>query len=178
MHIIILLILSLALCGCLGNQPAPKPLSLSPIGVTVEGMPVGGLPSEELLAALSELAKRQSTFPQNAIFDAEGKIITEKNGRVLDIQGTADAVMAAPPHSQAIPVYQQIGPPITREKLAAARRIGGYETPILDKDPDRVKNIVLTASLVNNTIIDQGQEFSFNALTGEPTLERLLRRVQ
>lgn len=53
----------------------------------------------------------------------------------------------------------------------------GYETPILDDGPDRVGNISLTANLLNNTIIGPGQEFSFNALTGEPTVERGFRHA-
>lgn len=174
---ILVLIISLALNGCFANQPAPKPLSESQTGVTVEGVPVGGLTSDQLQVALTELAQRKNTFPQNAAFDSEGRVVPEKVGQILDIRATADLVNAALPHSETSAIYQQISPPITVDTLAAAKKIGGYETPIIDDHPDRMKNIALTASLLNNTIIDHGQEFSFNALTGEPTVERGFRHA-
>jgi vancomycin resistance protein YoaR len=175
---ILVLIISLALNGCFSNQqPLQKPLSVSPAGVTVAGASVGGLTLDQLQVALTELAKTQNSFPQNAAFDSEGKIISEKPGQVLDIQATAERVNTAQPHSSVQAIYQQISPPITGDTLAAAKRIGGYETPIIDAHPDRVNNIALTASLLNNTIIDHGQEFSFNRLTGEPTVERGFRHA-
>lgn len=177
MQIIILAIFSLLLSGCFAQPPAPKPLNLSPAGVSVEGTLVGKLDSIQLQTALTELAKQKNVWPQNAAFDSQGEITAEQSGRILDIQATADRVMTASADSQVEAVYTELRPPISRERLGAASKIGGYETEILDDNPDRVQNIALTANLLNNAILEPGQEFSFNRITGEPTPERGFRNA-
>lgn len=177
MRIALLIFFCLAASGCFTGDPAPKPVNVSPVGVTVAGTAVGNLSQEELKQVLMEFANRENTLPRNAEFDSKGDIVTEKAGRVLDIPSTAHSVLSAAPNSIVEPVFQQIIPPMTRTTLAGAILIGSYETPILDNHPDRLVNIKLTADLLNNTVILQGQEFSFNALTGEPTEGRGFRNA-
>lgn len=177
MRTIVILIFCLVISGCLFGQPAPKPMRVSPVGVTIAGIEVGGMTHAELKHALLEVAKRQNTLPENASFGLQGEVIGEKAGLALDIEATADAVLSSAPHSEVKPVFQQVNPPLTQEILKTAKIIGSYETPIMDDHPDRLQNINLTISLINNTLLTPGQEFSFNALTGEPTQERGFRRA-
>lgn len=47
--------------------------------------------------------------------------------------------------------------------------ISTSETPLYEKNTDRVNNIKLAAGSINNIIIVPGQEFSFNKIVGERT---------
>lgn len=158
--------------GC-GGSPAPKPAGRAAAGVTVEGVAVGGLYRDEMTAALRELASRRYAAPVDARFaDADGAILPEEAGRLLDVPATVGVAMAAPAGSAVEAVYRPLAPGLTAAVLAAASQAGTCTTPILDASPGRVANIRLTAVLVNNAVIAPGQEFSFNARTGEPTPAR------
>lgn len=50
--------------------------------------------------------------------------------------------------------------------------ISSYSTTIKDKSSGRLTNISITCSTLNNTIIRNGQTFSFNETVGKPTAER------
>ncbi|HHU31429.1 MAG: VanW family protein [Zhaonellaceae bacterium] len=50
--------------------------------------------------------------------------------------------------------------------------IGSYETPILDKSPNRVTNIKLAAEKIHQFILQPGEIFSFNKVVGKRTEER------
>ena len=167
----------ISIVGCGLQHPAPKQLHLSQAGIVVEGRAVGRLSVEEVKASLLDLAAEKNTFPQNAAFTDQGKIAPDTIGQTLDVAATTDAVMGAWPESQVSAVYQQLHAPISRERLEQAKRISAYETIILDDTPDRVENISLTARLINNTLLEPGQEFSFNSVTGEPTPERGFRKA-
>ena len=175
MRMIIWIMVSLILSGCLSQKPEMKPLAVSPAGVNVEGRAVGGLNNDQLQSALAELAKQSNIWPQNAGFDSKGEIIQERPGRMLDVAATAAKVMAAPANSSIEAVYTEVRPSISRDMLSSANNIGSYETEIIDDSPDRVNNIWLTTNLLNNTIIEPGQEFSFNKIVGEPNYERGFR---
>lgn len=47
-----------------------------------------------------------------------------------------------------------------------------FETVIGDNSAGRVKNIELTCSTLNETVIQPGETFSFNQIVGNPTAER------
>lgn len=170
------LVLSI-LCGCGLRQPAPKPQLLSPAGVIVQDVPVGGLTPDEVKNKLNDLAAKTNRVPQNASFDETGQIADEVIGQFLDIPATLQTVMSANPNSQVQPIYQSLSPAVSKARLAAARKLGDYQTPIMDAHPDRVHNIVLTARLLHNTLLEPGQEFSFNRIVGEPTTERGFRQA-
>ncbi|SMD04192.1 VanW family protein [Sporomusa malonica] len=160
--------------GCGLNAPAPKPESkLVPEGVIVAGQPVGGMSAEEAGNVLTNLAKAKDVPAVNAGFDpVTGEVMPERPGQRLDVAATMSELLAAGAGSSVTPVYQPFLPDITREALARARRLSTYTTPILDNSPGRLVNIRLTAKLINNALIDPGQEFSFNKITGEPTAAR------
>ncbi len=174
--ILITIFLSFALvfsaCGL--RPPAPKPAAVQvATGVSVEGLEVGGLTSEQLAGILKKINEKNAYSPHNARFDnATGEILNDKPGRSLDIPATTAAIMQAPPYSQVQAVYRQLPPDITSKQLFTAKKIGSFTSPILDNSAGRLHNVVLTAKLINNTILGAGQEFSFNRITGEPTEER------
>lgn len=50
--------------------------------------------------------------------------------------------------------------------------ISSYSTTIKDNSEGRLTNISITCSTLNNTIIRNGQTFSFNETVGKPTAEK------
>lgn len=56
--------------------------------------------------------------------------------------------------------------PITETELAS------FSTKILVEDDNRDNNLELTASKINNHIVKNGEEFSFNDVVGNPTPEK------
>ncbi|MDF2568438.1 MAG: VanW like protein [Sporomusa sp.] len=160
--------------GCGLNAPAPKPdIKLVAEGVVIEGHPVGGMSAEEVENLLKNIAKAKDVPAVNAGFHPEnGEMMPERLGQRLNVTETRNALLAADANTPVTPVYQPFLPDVTRDTLTHAHQLSTYTTPILDKSPGRLVNIQLTAKLINNTLIDPGQEFSFNKLTGEPTVSR------
>lgn len=171
-HIFSILLVFNAGCGL--NTPAPKPeVQLVAEHVTIEGQPVGAMTAEEASRVLVNLAKAKDVPAVNGGFDADtGEIIPERPGQRLDVPATLNELLAATAGSRVAPIYQHFLPDITKEKLMRGHKLGSYTTPILDNNPERLANIRLTAKLINNTVLESGQEFSFNRLTGEPTAAR------
>ena len=60
----------------------------------------------------------------------------------------------------------------TTQSATTEETIAIFETTIGDDAPGRVKNIELTCSLLNETVLQPGEVFSFNQVVGEPTVER------
>ena len=50
--------------------------------------------------------------------------------------------------------------------------ISSFTTQLLDDTKGRVTNISITCSTLNNTIVHNGETFSFNDVVGKPTIER------
>ncbi len=160
--------------GCGIKAPAPKPeVRLVADNVIVEGQPVGGMTAEEASKILTNLAKAKDVPAVNAGFDSvSGAISPERPGQRLNVSATLNELLVAPAGSSVMPVYQPFLPDITKDVLARSRQLGTYTTPILDNSTGRLSNIRLTTKLINNIVIEPGQEFSFNKITGEPTSER------
>ena len=160
--------------GCGLKEPAPKPeIQRVAEQVTVEGQPVGSMTTEEVNRVLVNVAKAKDVPAVNAGFDPDsGEIISERPGQRLNIAATLQKVMAAVPAGRVTPVYQTFSPDITKTKLMNSRNLGSYTTRIMDNSPGRLANIRLAGKLINNIVLEPGQEFSFNSLTGEPTAER------
>ena len=160
--------------GCGLKTPAPKPeVRLVAENVTIEGQSVGTMTAEEASKVLANLAKAKDLPAVNAGFDPDtGKVIPERPGQRLDVSATLSELLAAAAGSRVMPIYQQSISDITGDKLRRSQNLGSYTTRILDNSPGRLTNIRLTAKLINNTVLESGQEFSFNKLTGEPTAAR------
>lgn len=50
--------------------------------------------------------------------------------------------------------------------------ISSYATTIKDQSAGRLTNISITCSTLNNTIVPNGETFSFNEVIGKPTAEK------
>lgn len=172
--LLLLILLESISAGCGLRAPAPKPeVRRVAEQVMVEGQPVGNMTQEEVGEVLANLAKAKDVPAVNAGFDDDdGKIIREQPGQRLNRAATLAQVLSAVAGSKVKAVYQTFLPDITQEKLLQSRKLGSYTTPILDNSPGRLANIRLTGRLINNIVLERGQEFSFNKLTGEPTAAR------
>lgn len=58
------------------------------------------------------------------------------------------------------------------ENISNEKEISSYSTAIKDKSAGRLTNISITCSTLNNTIVKNGDVFSFNQTIGKPTAER------
>lgn len=156
--------------GC--SAPAPKPSQAVAPGVMLDTAFVGGMTVSELDSALQNMAVQMYQNPVNARYSDTGEVVPERFGRALDTGKTKEAVLAALPDSRVDPVCNDLEPEIAGRQLAAAGILGTHTSPILDTAAGRMVNIRLTAGLINNSVIQPGNEFSFNRSTGEPTAER------
>lgn len=149
-----------------------------PAGVKLSSYSLAEVTKGELHQKLVFLSPHFYQQPQNAHKHAENlTIVTERPGRELDVDKTQQRVLQAKKGETVEPVFRTIQPFITTRDLQMAaplnaKRIGYFSTPILDKKPDRVENIKVTANLLNNTVVEPGQEFSFNRIVGMPTQEK------
>ncbi|HHW91590.1 MAG TPA: vanomycin resistance protein VanB [Firmicutes bacterium] len=150
-------------------------------GVTLEGIPVGGLKREKVEALVLELAEERKVLPQNAHLDLEtGEIIPDKPGLEVDVEATLRQVMLARPGEKINLVTREVEAQITPGNLADKkdiargnlRLVGGGKTEIVDDRLERVHNIQLATQLVNGMVLAPGEEFSFNGIVGIPTEAR------
>lgn len=97
-------------------------------GVVLEGRPVGGLLPHELRGIIARLAEEHGRQPRNAgYFKETGELIPEKDGLVVDIEGTLKKVLTAKEgeHVQVI-TY-----------VVTAARDSSYYLPVYEGNPDR-----------------------------------------
>lgn len=59
-----------------------------------------------------------------------------------------------------------------KRKASKVTVIGSYQTTLIDKNKNRVRNIKLAARKINNYTILPGQTFSFNEVVGKRTTQR------
>lgn len=60
----------------------------------------------------------------------------------------------------------------TDANMVDSEKISTFETVLVDKQKDRLENVLLASSACNGTIIRPGEEFSFNETVGERTTKR------
>ena len=58
------------------------------------------------------------------------------------------------------------------QNSSTEKEISSYATTIKDKSAGRLTNISITCSTLNNTIVHNGETFSFNSVVGKPTAEK------
>lgn len=171
----ILLLMTLLFSGCnLTQKPQSKQSSeQSQAGVTLEGVPVGNMTAEEIKQIVMRIAEAKNQAPINAGFQPNAAgVMQEKNGETVNVERTVQAVLAAQADTALNPVIVEKKPIITSEKLKTAQLVGQAETPLLDRGEARMHNIRVAAHNLTNTIIQQGETFSFNKTIGNTTLER------
>lgn len=169
--------------GCLSQSipRSPSPFSSLqkeeriPAGVKLGDYSLANVAKGDLHRQLTLLSPKFYQQPKNAHKQAESlTIVAEHPGKELDIEQTQQRILRAKTGETVEPAFKTIQPLITTHDLETsapvnAKQIGHFSTPILDTQPDRVENIKVTAQLLNNTVIEPGQEFSFNRIVGIPT---------
>ncbi|HEY8487269.1 MAG TPA: polysaccharide deacetylase family protein [Limnochordales bacterium] len=92
-------------------------------GVTLEGIPMGGLLPHELTARLVQLQQRWRTPPQDARWDSRtGAVQPEQVGRELDVEQTRRRVLAARPFQRVQAAFLPILPAVSRRHFEPVYR--------------------------------------------------------
>ncbi len=114
--------------------------------------------------------------PTNAIVDkSDGKtIIPEKNGIVMDADKAREIIGDGTEATYTIPV--SVTPAkVTKEVLDRALFrdvLASASTSLNTGNTDRTNNVTLAAQYINGTILNPGDEFSYNDVVGPRTTER------
>lgn len=142
-------------------------------GVSLEGLPVGGMWPREVVALVDEFARREFRRPVDAGIDKQtGKVVPEKWGLAIDRQATVRAVLRARWRETVTAARVPVRPRyLTRDIEALTVTRGSFVTWV-SGSPERVHNIRLAAGLVNRTLLYPGDVFSFNAVVGPRVADR------
>lgn len=168
------------LAGCnLWHMPPSKLSSgKAQAGVTLENVPVGNMTDNEVRQSVMQIAAAQNQDPVDAGFMADAAGFTpEKDGRTVNVAQTVAAVLAAPANTAVHAVVSVTKPKITVQKLQTAQLVGQAETPLRDKAENRIHNIRIAAHDITNTILMQGETFSFNEVIGKAATQRGYREA-
>jgi vancomycin resistance protein YoaR len=133
-------------------------------------------------AFFKRLEKVVNAPPKDAQFIvyANGvRIQPSKDGRMLDVPKTADALLASalrvlPARRTAAIVVGISHPKRTTEdakKMGITGVVGSYTT-YYGGVPNRIHNVQLVSRLIDNHLIPPGKEFSFNGTTGERSADK------
>lgn len=159
----------------MGGQSLLSTTDHIPAGVRLGEYSLAGVRKQELTAHLTAISSQLNAKPRNAHKQqASLNLIPEHPGRQLDIEKTQERILRAKPGEAVEPAWKILQPSVTVHDLSSAapmnaKQIRQFSTPIIDTKPDRVENIRVTARLLNNTVVEPGEIFSFNKTVGMPT---------
>ena len=125
---------------------------------------------------VDELKTQVDCEPTNAIVDkSDGKtIIPEKNGIVMDADKAREIIGDGTEATYTIPVTVTPAK-VTKEVLDRALFrdvLSSASTSLNTGNVDRTNNVTLAAKYMNGTILNPGEEFSYNGVVGQRTPER------
>lgn len=125
---------------------------------------------EGVESVVSKMADNLYVQPYNAYFAVEeGQIIVinETNGRQIDAQDAKDKIISSPPGEAIELSTTLLEPEIKADELSFnGQDIGTYSTYYGGSIQNRKDNIILSASILDGTIVLPGQQFSFNGTLG------------
>jgi len=167
----ILLLACAAVCTL--RPPAPPPSRTIAPGVRLGELPVGGLRAPTARALLAWLAPLWEHPPVNASIDhTSGTVVPGQKGWRLDAARTLAAILAAAPEQEVAPVLQTVPPAWPASSLRdLSSPLASFRTTVTG-DANRIHNMDLAASFLNNTLVLPGREFSFNAVVGPYDAQR------
>ncbi len=132
----------------------------------------GGLKKSEAMEKIIKNAEgidvqvREAKLNQNT-WEIEGK---EKIGQKLNIEETLNRLINSKEGDKVSLVVEEIYPKLTTEKLRDnIKLIGSFTTPLLDKQDSRLNNIEIASEWIDYSIVNPGEEFSFNRSLGKRT---------
>jgi vancomycin resistance protein YoaR len=142
-------------------------------GVTLEGAPVGGLFAHEVRALIEGIAAAENIPAQDAcIHKLTGQVMPEREGLEIDVDEGLYQVITAPRGKEIRLRRYMVKPFLTSAQLQLITiALGRYETGLIGSW-QRTENIKLAVHELNNTLVRPGEEFSFNQVVGERTVER------
>ncbi|MGI6034856.1 MAG: VanW family protein [Limnochordia bacterium] len=142
-------------------------------GVTLEGAPVGGLFAHEVRALIEGIAAAENIPAQDAcIHKLTGQVMPEREGLEIDVDEGLYQVITAPRGKGIRLRRYMVKPSLTSAQLQLITiALGRYETGLIGSW-QRTENIKLAVHELNNTLVRPGEEFSFNQVVGERTVER------
>lgn len=128
---------------------------------------------DEVRAIVEQMARVNMRPPINATLSkTDGEIIPHENGVYFDIDQLVNCVIEASAHTVLELAGIEVVPFLRTEHLQELTDLlGDFSTSLLGS-PARVENIRLSALAINNTVLLPGQEFSFNGIVGERTMEK------
>ena len=121
-----------------------------------------------------QMAKDASCEAENAKVDPEtGEIINSVHGVKVTAKAISDAVGDASKQTYTVPV-EITKPELTAKQLKKVlfRDVLAQTTTYYSGGYSRTTNVRLTAEACDNTILNPGDEFSYNGIVGERTPER------
>lgn len=111
----------------------------------------------------------------DAYYDEEKKeLVPEVSGKGFDVQYYTQQLAMAEPNSTVTIDIEPIEPEVTLEQLQKvyfADTLGSCDSPHT-ADAERTKNLELACKAIDGTILNPGEEFSFNKIVGERTPEK------
>jgi len=148
--------------------------------VYLEGKNMGGLKASEVRERIRKAAEKMYVAPEDAKLDPKKWEISkkEKPGKRVNVDKTLENLIKSGEGAKHKLVIEKVEPEKTAEKLMSnIVEIGSYSTPLLDKQWRRMRNIRIATKKVNNTILNPGEEFSFNRIVGPRSKERGYREA-
>ncbi|MCP4444141.1 MAG: hypothetical protein GY811_02185 [Myxococcales bacterium] len=143
---------------------------------SIERKALGGNRSS-IEAALMPIKSRLDHGAANAYLDLEAREVhAAKDGLAIDLFGAVSAVQFA--LRTGAKTVELEGVPVPAERTIAdlgvsdiSAIVGSFKTKFSVAEKTRNANLKLLASKVNGYVLKPGEEFSFNALTGDRLLE-------
>lgn len=141
--------------------------------MVLEGQDISGLLREEARDLIVEWAIKEQRLPQEPRLDKKsGAIMPERDGVVIDVPETLEAVMHARTNQQIHLTRKSIHAQYSSGDLEKLRtHMGAYHTFVYGSY-QRHTNISLAAAAINNSVVWPQEEFSFNEIVGPRTPER------
>lgn len=163
---LLILLIALGIAFACRTKIAPPPQTIAP-GVTLDRLEVGRLGVPTVAELISWLAPLWDHPPVNASIDhVTGAVLPGQNGWRLNAPKTMSALLTAAPDQEIAPVLETVHPSWPAKALQnLSTPLASYQTTVTG-DSNRVYNVGLAASFLNNTLILPGRDFSFNAVAG------------
>lgn len=148
-----------------------------PNGVILGDWEVGGYYLYEIEDQLLSKANDYVHWPKAAMIDHQGRVYTEKFGRILDLTKTLDILKEVKEGEKVDLVFTVITPSLTSMEIKNLTRLIEIYYTFIDGSPDRYHNIELAGDMIDYTLVMPDEQFSFNQIIGEPTREKGFREA-
>lgn len=163
------LVISVALLGGLFEK-LDRDLHGVKSGVNLEGIPLGGYLSYELMPIIEEIAAREQRGPIEPSLDKSGNIIPERYGVEIDVEGSIRNILAASKGERISIKRRRIPPNHNHKELQGLNKtLGHFSTPVTGSY-ERVLNMRIACQSINYSLLWPEETFSFNQTVGPRTM--------